>query len=184
MTSTDAASAVLVTGIQAAGKSTVGRLLAGRFVRGAFVEGDLMWKLVVSGREDMTPDASQEAVRQLQLRYRQGAMLVDSLVEAGFTAVHADNIYGDDLRTYPSLVRVRPLRIVVLCPDTATVVERERQRGSSAYRDWDGTLEEAVETFQGYLRAGPRSGLWLDSSGQSPEQTVDEILSRCDDTIV
>ena len=47
---------MLVTGIQAAGKSTVGRILAERFERGAFVEGDLMWKLIVSGRVDMTPD--------------------------------------------------------------------------------------------------------------------------------
>ncbi|MGH9199279.1 MAG: hypothetical protein ACRD1T_26565 [Acidimicrobiia bacterium] len=32
-------SAVLVTGIQAAGKSTVGQLLAERFDHGAFIEG-------------------------------------------------------------------------------------------------------------------------------------------------
>jgi adenylate kinase family enzyme len=102
---------VLVTGIQAAGKSTVGRILAERFERGAFVEGDLMWKLIVSGRVDMTPDLDPEAIRQPQLRCRNGAMLVDSLVLARFTAVHADIVLAEDLPRYTKLVRSRPLRI-------------------------------------------------------------------------
>ncbi|MGI6083025.1 MAG: hypothetical protein ACOYEP_09165 [Limnochordia bacterium] len=74
-------------------------------VGGAFVEGDLMWKLIVSGRVDMTPDPESEAVRQLQLRYRNGALLVDSLVSAGFTAVHVDIVLGhtEDHRCWPRL---------------------------------------------------------------------------------
>ncbi len=42
---------VLVTVIQAAGKSTVARLLARRFVRGAHVEGDTLHHMIVSGDE-------------------------------------------------------------------------------------------------------------------------------------
>lgn len=37
--------AVLVTGIQAAGKSTVGRLLAERFQRGTFIDGDTIGRM-------------------------------------------------------------------------------------------------------------------------------------------
>jgi adenylate kinase family enzyme len=54
---------VLVTGLQAAGKSTVAARLAARFERAAFIEGDVLWKMIVAGREDMTAEPSQEARR-------------------------------------------------------------------------------------------------------------------------
>jgi shikimate kinase len=168
----------LVTGAQAAGKSTVGRRLAQRFDRGAFVEGDVMWKLVVSGREDMTLEPTEEAVRQLELRYRNGAMLADSLYENGFTAVHADIVMEHGLRRYAHLVRNRPLYIVMLCPSVAAVVARERAREKNAYVGMGSTLEEAVESFYEGIENSPRLGLWVDSSDQTPEETVDEIMSR------
>lgn len=178
---------ILVSGIQAAGKSTVGPLLAGRFRRSAFVEGDLMWKLVVSGREDMSENPSDEAWRQLRLRYRNGALLADSLAAAGFVAVHADIIMGEDLASYPSLVPTRPLYVVVLSPTVEAVVARQEGRGGHAYRDWlamGGSLEEAVAQFKSWLDATPRIGLWLDSSGQTPDETVDEIVRRLDEARV
>lgn len=167
----------LITGAQAAGKSTVGRLLAERFDRGAFVEGDVMWKLIVSGNEDMRIPPTDEALRQLTLRYRNGAMLADSLFENGFTAVHSDIIMEHGLPLYVEMVRNRPLYIVMLSPSIETVVERERGRGSNAYRDWD-SIEEGVEAFYEWIDNTDRIGLWVDSSGQTPEQTVDEIMER------
>lgn len=173
----------LVTGAQAAGKSTVGRLLAERFDRGAFVEGDLMWKLVVSGAEVMTPEPSEEALRQYELRLRHGAMLADSLYEAGFTAVHADVVIGEQLAAYPGWVRHRPLYVVMLSPSPEAVLARERGRGSNAYRDWP-SVEQGVADLCGAAERSPRLGLWVDSSGQTPGQTVDEILQRVWDTAV
>src|SRR5687767_10101700 len=154
----------LVTGIQAAGKSTVGRALAQRFARAAFIEGDVMWKLVVSGNEDMTPDPSEEAVRQYALRVKHGAMLADSFLEAGFNAVHSDIVGGDDLARYAGLVRGRPLYVVALHPSASAAVRRERERGTTAYRDWEAqgkTLEEAIEEFRGWYDASPRLGVWI-----------------------
>ena len=169
----------LVTGAQAAGKSTIGRLLAGRFERGAFVEGDLMWKLVVSGAQDMGGDhASDEAVRQYLLRLRHGAMLADSLYDNDFTAVHADIVMGESLAPYIGMVRNRPLYIVMLYPSIEAVVARERARPKTAYRDLGPTLEDAVRTFYRWIDATERIGLWLDTGDQTPEQTVDEILER------
>jgi hypothetical protein len=169
----------LITGAQAAGKSTVGRLLAERFDRGAFVEGDLMWKLIVSGAENMGgAQPSDEAVRQFTLRLRHGAMLADSLYENDFTAVHADIVMGHGLPLYVDMVRNRPLYIVMLYPSQAAVVARERARDKRAYRDLGQTLEEAVATFYEWIDESDRVGLWLDSTGQTPEETVDEIIAR------
>ncbi len=177
---------ILVTGIQAAGKSTIGPLLAARFPRSAFIEGDLIWKLVVSGREDMTADPSPEALRQLQLRYRNGALLADSLSEAGFVAVHADIVMGKDIEAYSALARSRPLYIVVLRPDVSSVVQRQEGRGGNAYGDWTRgrTLEDAVAQFDSWIDATPRLGLWVDSSAQTPDETVDEIVRRLDEARV
>ncbi|MBI1818079.1 MAG: hypothetical protein HYR72_24125 [Deltaproteobacteria bacterium] len=180
-------SAVLVSGIQAAGKSTVGRLLAERFERSAFVEGDLMWRLLVSGRIDMTPDPSPEAISHLHLRYRNAAFLVDSLVAAGFIVVSTDMVLGADLTRYLSWVRTRPLRIVVLAPSVEAVVERELGREKEAYRRWMSRgerIEDAIRTFQGWINATPEIGLRIDSSKQSPIQTVDAILERWDEALV
>lgn len=58
---------VIITGIQASGKSTVGLLLAEWIPRSAFIDGDDLAGMVVSGGEGMTPDPSDEAVAQLQL---------------------------------------------------------------------------------------------------------------------
>lgn len=174
----------LVTGIQAAGKSTVGRLLAERFARGAFIEGDLLWKMVASGRQDMTRDPSREAVRQLHLRYRNGARLADAFFGAGFAAVHADIVLEGDVQRYAEWVRSRPLVIVMLVPRPSVVAERERARGSSAYRDWTTggrSLEDAVAEFQTWVERTPQVGIRVDSSDQSPQQTVDEIMARAFD---
>jgi hypothetical protein len=178
--------AVLVIGVQASGKSTIGRLLAGRFQRGAFIEGDQLWQMVVAGRQDMSAAPSDEATRQLQLRYRHGALLATSFVQAGFTAVHVDNMYGPAVAAHlQSMAVARSL--VVLCPRPDAVEQRELSRGSTAYAGWIGsgtTMIDAIRRFDGWLRETPPLGLWIDSSDLTPEQTVDRIIDRWPDTFV
>jgi hypothetical protein len=68
----------------------------------------------------------------------------------------------------------------VLVPSVKSIVERELGRGSSSYRDWlrpGGTLADAVRLLQSGLEQVPRRGLWLDTTGQTPEQSVESILA-------
>ena len=100
----------LITGPMAAGKSTVARLLASRFERGVHLEGDVFRRFVVSGRAEMTPDPSPEALEQLRLRYRLAAAAADAYVEAGFDVALEDVVVGPLLADYRQMIRSSPDR--------------------------------------------------------------------------
>src|SRR5437879_1687393 len=116
---------VLLSGISGAGKSTIGELLAQRFERGVHVRGDLFRKMVRSGRADMTAEPSEEARRQLRLRYRIGAGVADVYFDAGFSVVVQDLVLGTDLADYVEMIHSRPLLVVVLTPSVEVVEQRE-----------------------------------------------------------
>ena len=139
---------ILVTGIQAAGKSTIAQLLAERLPQSAHVRGDLFRRMIINGRADMTPDPTSEAMRQLRLRYQLAATVSDAYFQAGFT-------------------------VIVLAPSAAAIADRERNRGKTAYGPW---AIEHLDTV--LRHDTPRLGLWLDTSSQTPAETADEILSR------
>lgn len=129
--------------------------------------------MIVAGRADPTPGAGDEAERQLELRYRQSAAAADAYAAADFTVVWQDVVLGPPLATIPALVRTRPLLVVVLCPRPDVVASRERGRAKTGYAAW--TVAQLDAGLRGET---PRFGLWLDSSDQTPEETVDEILRR------
>jgi chloramphenicol 3-O-phosphotransferase len=170
----------LLTGISAAGKSTVAELLAQRFERGVHVRGDVFRRMVVSGRHEMSMAPTDEAIDQLRLRYRLGATTADAYAVAGFTVVVQDVILGHHLREYVERIRTRPLHVVVLAPRVDVVTEREAGRDKVAYRgiDTPAALDAALR------HDTPPIGLWLDTSEQTPAETVDAILARRDDALV
>ena len=177
---------VVIVGVQGSGKSTVGAALAARLERAAFIEGDLLWQMVVAGRVDMSPQPTGEALQQLELRYRHGALLAESFVAHGFTAIHVDNIYGHGVVEH--LASLRCARsLVVLRPRPDEVVRRELERGTNAYAGWvdaECSLLEAVEQFDQWLAETPRIGLWVDSTNQTVDETVTEIITRWDEAVV
>lgn len=163
----------LLTGIMASGKSTVAQLLAERLPGAAHVHGDAFRRMIVTGRREMTPDAGQEAEAQLALRYRLAATATDAYFEAGFAVVVQDVILGGWLLKFVDLLKSRPLLVVVLAPRPEAVEDREAQRSKTGYGAW------SVRQLDRNLRGDtPRLGLWIDSSGQTPEETVEEILAR------
>ncbi|MGI8937889.1 MAG: AAA family ATPase [Iamia sp.] len=166
---------VLITGISAAGKSTVAEGLASRFDRGVHVKGDVFRRMVVAGREDMTSDPSDEALRQLRLRYRLGATTAAAYHQEGFSVVVQDVVLGPALEHYVSLIGSRPLVVVVLAPRPDVVIQREAARRKVAYGPG---APEIAQLDAGLRSETPRLGLWLDTSAQTPAQTVDEIVAR------
>lgn len=177
---------VLITGIQASGKSTVAQALAERLPRSVHLRGDAFRRMVVNGRADMTAPPTEEAVSQLRLRHRLTAQAADAYFEAGFTVVAQDVILGDHLRPTVAAIRSRPLLLVVLAPSPTSIASREASRQKTAYaaaRQTTGGAPAAgawtIEALDAVLRTEtPRLGLWLDTADQTPAQTVDEILHR------
>jgi chloramphenicol 3-O-phosphotransferase len=164
---------ILVTGIQAAGKSTIAQLLAERLPQSVHLRGDLFRRMIINGRADMTPDPAREAVRQLRLRYQLAATVSDAYFQAGFTVIVQDIILGDHLAEMTAMICSRPLLVIVLAPQAAAIADREQSRGKTAYGPW------AIQQLDTVLRhETPRLGLWLDTTSQTPAETADEILSR------
>jgi Zeta toxin len=137
----------LITGPMAAGKSTVARLLAGRFERGVHVEGDVFRWSIVSGREEMTRDASPEALAQLELRYRLGAAAADAYFEAGFTVALEDVVAGPLLGDYQTMINGRPCHVIVLAPSRQAVAEREAGRERPALSPWRSAAARLAEPW-------------------------------------
>lgn len=172
---------VLITGVQAVGKSTVAQRLAERLPRAVHVRGDAFRRAVVSGRAEMTPGATDEAVAQLRLRYKLSAMVADEYATAGFTAVVQDVVIGKMLAEYVELVRTRPFRLVVLDPSPEAIARREAGRTKSAYGPGGWSIEQLYALFR---EETPRLGLWLDTTNQTAHETVTTILARADEALV
>lgn len=165
---------IIITGVMASGKSTVAQALAERLPRGVHVRGDIFRRMIISGREEMTPSPSAEAVAQLQLRYRLGAMVAAGYFDAGFDVVFQDIIFGDDLRDVIRLLGDRTVYVVVLHPSPDVVAQREDRRDKRGYAaGW------TPEILDRQLHESTRGiGLWLDTSDLTVDETVGRILEH------
>ncbi len=174
----------LVTGVQASGKSTVADLLARQFDRAVHVRGGQFYHWAVRGWTHPGDARADEARRLLDLRYRLSALVASEYCAAGFCSVVQDNIYGPDVSRWLGLVSARPRHLVVLRPSVSVVWQRERQRheaiGKIPYRPGEFTVEE----LDGFLAQTPQMGLWLDTSAQTAEETVAEIMRRRAEAVV
>jgi predicted ATPase len=168
----------VISGTQGAGKTTVASLLARRFERGVHVPADTLAKMIVSGLE--WPEAGQvtinnevegEAALQLRLRLRNMCLLGRSFFEEGFTAVLDDIVVGKRVDDLLEELADVPFYFVMLVPGIETVRNRERERGTDLWREWEWLTEL-------FLTSDPGIGLRIDSGGQTADETVDEIMRR------
>lgn len=165
----------IITGIMASGKSTVAQLLAERLDQAVHLRGDTFRKMIVTGRQEFLPNPSNEAIRQLQLRYQLTSSVADTYFEAGFHVVVQDVILGPMLEEFLALIRSRPLILVVLTPNEQKIAEREMARNKTGYGLW--SISELNKTLH---MDTPKIGMWLDTSELTPEETVEEILKRAE----
>lgn len=163
---------IVISGMQGAGKTTVASRLARRFPRGVWINADALQQLIVSGgRWPEGRSMSAEAARQLRLRLRHACLLGQSFVEAGFTTVIDHIVIGERLDELLEELAGQRFLFVMLTPPLEVVQQRKRGRGTRLWEEW-GWMDEEIRT------STRRLGLWLDSSEQSVDETVDEIMRR------
>jgi hypothetical protein len=92
---------------------------------------------------------------------------------AASSAGGLEDVVGDPLLDeYHAMISSRPCHVVVLVPSIEAVATREAGRADKGYVGrW--TIQKHHDEF---VATTPRLGLWLDTTDQLPEETVDEIL--------
>lgn len=167
-------STILITGVMAAGKSTVAQAVAERLPRSVHLRGDVFRRMIVNGQAEMGFELSEEAVRQLLLRYRLAARVAGEYLDAGFSVVYQDIILGSGFAEVLEMHRGRPLYAFVLCPSPEAVARRDAERHKTGYRD-----AAEVASFDEVLRGEmPRIGYWLDNTDLTVEETVDALFAH------
>lgn len=162
---------ILVNGLPGAGKSTVARELARRLERSAVLEGDyLQHHMTVSGIVGPGDEPAEEADRQLALRWRNLAALACNFFDEGFTVVVDSLVIPSLLADFRGATAPRPLAYVHLEPDRAVRLERDAARGYKRIGDRYDYIAAEFEPLRGL-------GTWIDSTQQTPAQTVDAILA-------
>jgi hypothetical protein len=127
--------------------------------------------MIVAGRVWPEPPApSGEAAEQLALRYRNGILLAKAFFEAGFSVVLDDIVIGPWLDIHREALAGLPWRLVVLVPDIEAVKSRNAGRDKDIFDTW-GYLDKTCTAMQGV-------GIWVNSTAQTVEETVDAILAR------
>lgn len=164
---------IIVTGVMASGKSTVAHRLAEQFEKAVHLRGDIFRKMIVTGQEYFLPNPSEEALRQLRLRYQISASVADMYVKEGFSVVLQDVVVGPMLKEFVEMIKSKTVFLVVLSPGEKTIADRETAREKTGYGVW--TVTELNYILQNDT---PKIGMWLDNSALTPEETVEEILTK------
>jgi hypothetical protein len=101
--------------------------------KGVHLRGDVFRRMIVAGRAEMSAQPSDEAIRQLHLRYHLAADAAKTYYDNGFSVVLQDNYYGEELSRVLDMLGNLPVHVIVLCPNVETIKKREALRGKVGY---------------------------------------------------
>ena len=156
----------------AAGKSTVAQALAERITASVHVRGDVFRKMIVNGAAEMTPDLSEEAILQLNLRQDISCEVVRRYHQVGFTVIYQDILVGESLkRVVRQLSDLHP-RVIALVPSIETLAIRDRNRKKNAY-SVDFPPEFLADAFS---KDSFEFSMRIDSTNLSTDEVVNTIL--------
>ncbi len=132
--------------------------------------------MIVSGDKwvkEVGEPAGEEA-RQLRLRLKNMCLLAKSFHEAGFTSVLDDIIIGERWQHLQEELQNIPFSLVVLAPRVDVVAgQRDPNRAKRLIgKAWATYLDHELRTTMEGI------GLWIDSSEQRADETVDQILAQ------
>ncbi|WP_211207297.1 phosphotransferase [Stackebrandtia nassauensis] len=150
-------------------------LASQRLPRAARLLGDVITRLIVSGRVGFNEEPAEEATRQVELGNRNLCALAANFADTGFTSF-IDTVIPtrEQLNLFVELLAPRPILLVVLAPGIAACQYRNTIRDPEDRFDFDGydELDAQMRRELGGL------GWWFDTSALNPETTATRILSE------
>jgi predicted kinase len=167
------AAAYLISGVPGAGKSTVARLLALHFDRAAHVDIDMVYHhFTVTG---LAPPAGpgEDTRRQSELAVVNAGAMARNYVGAGYVCVlEGAIVLRAQVLACRDAVAPHPLHLVVLAPPGEVAGERDARRSGKHVAEYFRHLGPVLGRELGGF------GLWIDSGGQTPLETVRAVLTR------
>ena len=172
----------LITGAPAVGKTTTGRALASRFAKSLHIPVDDVRRMVVSGVRH--PGSAWDAglIEQLSAARESVSVMAMRYQPVGFTVV-IDDFYDphSKMAEYDALLAHSQTHRILLYPHKAAALERNLKRSGAT--EFSHYIADGIHAVYGYLETAidelrDQGWIVIDSTTQSVEQTVDNILER------